>query len=390
MNNSTVHCVYGKNNERSIVLDKLETVRESADSDSVRCFTYGKIIKLEHQSDLKNNGVLVATNENETGSPWDLYRSYDDGDTWEAFSCVPELINKDMNPGYQPYIFELPVDMGEYKKGTILFTGCSYGSETRIPLFASTDLGETWVGLYNIAEGGGYNQGGWSSDGIWEPCLIYDDKTNRLYCFYSDEQINGVGENHIGGYNQRLVYKYTSDLKTWSQEYNAVAVEGDTRPGMPMVTKMGNGQWAIVYENVGAPEGGTPIYIKFTDNLDNWEPASDNGKLILSDEGSHCGSSPAITWTPAGGECGTLIVTANGQVPPSPTGKCDLFISHDYGKTFVTVKNPIPVQPNQQVRSSYSPGFYVDKEGSVYYINDPEKEPGADREKLMIAKLRFE
>ncbi len=379
---------YGKNNERSLMIDKLVTIRELTEEDNVRCLTYGKVIRLENQPDEKNNGILIAANENETGSPWELYRSYDDGDTWEAYATVPDLVNPQMRAGYQPYLLELPADVGEYKKGTILFSGCSHGSETKLPLLASTDLGVSWIGIGNIAEGGGFNQGGWSSDGVWEPCLVYDDKMGRIYCFYSDELLNGEGEEHIGGHNQRLVYKYTDDLKTWNGEYNAVAL-GSHRPGMPMLAKMGNGVWALVYEHIGTELGGTPIYIKFTDDLNNWGLESDPGKLILTEDGIYCGSSPAITWTPAGGEYGTLIVTANGQVPPSPTRKCDIFVSHDYGNTFITLENPIPVKHNPKIRSSYSPGLFTANDGSVYCINDPEVAPGAEREKLMFAKIRF-
>ena len=157
---------------------------------------------------------------------------------------------------------------------------------------------------------------------------------------------------------------------------------------MPMVTKMGNGQWALVYENVGATQGGTPIYIKFTDDITKWNP-SDPGKLLKSDKDAYCGSSPAIAWTPAGGKCGTLVVTANGQVGGNPTAKCDLFISHDYGKTFVTVANPIEVRRSDYVRCAYSPGLFVDKEGTVYYVNNPERTPGDVCARLMLVKLKF-
>ncbi len=380
-----LHAVCNEGNN-AVLISGLTTIYSPSDPLSEKDYSYAKIIKLEHQADKKNNGILIASNQNNTGDPWDIYHSYDDGKTWEESPKIEETVNPNYSEGYQPYLFELPVDIGEFKKGTVLFAACSYnGKYTKLPLFASTDQGKTWTGLHNIAEGGAYNQGDWSSDGVWEPCIVYDDKSGRLYCFYSDELENGDPITHEGGNNQRLVYKYTDDLKTWSKEYNAVAL-GEKRPGMAMVTKMGNGQWALVYEHVG--NGGTPVYIKFTDDINNWNP-SDPGKLLATEEGQYFGSSPSIAWTPMGGECGTLIATGFGNVAGSKGTKCDLFLSFDYGKTFVTVKNPIPVTWNDNVSSGYGSGFYVDSSGTLYYTNDPELRVGLSCGKLMFVKIRF-
>ncbi len=367
--------------QNAVVLERLETVYKVDDLFSKETFTYGKIIKLEHQSDKSKNGILIATNENVKGEPWALYHSYDDGKTWKVSDPVVDTINEGISSGYQSFIYELPVDIGDFKKGTVLFSGCSYGKDaTKLPLFASTDQGKTWKGVHNIAEGGANNQGGWTADAVWEPCIVYDDSTKRLYCFYSDEQ----DPNH----NQRLVYKYTDDLKTWSEAHNAVAL-GASRPGMAMVTKMGNGQWALVYEYGGNPvDGGSLVFIKFTDDITSWNP-SDPGKLLATKSGQCFGSSPAIAWTPAGGKCGTLIATGYGNVNGSKGTKCDLFLSFDYGQTFVTVKNPIPVTWNEYNRTGYSPGLYVDAEGDVYCINDPENYKGGQGEKLMFAKIKI-
>ena len=44
--------------------------------------------------------------------------------------------------------------------------------------------------------------------------------------------------------------------------------------------------------------------------------------------------------------------------------------------------------PNENTGSGYSPGFYVDSEGTVYYVNNPEAFPGATYEKLVLAKIK--
>jgi hypothetical protein len=187
-----------------------------------------------------------------------------------------------MNAGYQSYIYELPADVGEFKKGTLIFTGCCHSKKnTKLPIYTSTDLGKTWTGHGNVAIGNGFNDGGWSSDGIWEPVVMYEN--GRLYCFYSDELENGNPSTHAGGHNQRLVYKYTTDMKNWSEIHEMVALDDPAlRPGMVELTRMGNGKWALAYEMVG--EKGSPIYLKFAEALDSWIPA-EKGKIIKNNLG---------------------------------------------------------------------------------------------------------
>ena len=192
------------------------------------------------------------------------------------------------------------------------------------------------------------------------------------------------------GHNQRLVYKYTTDMKTWSKKYEAVACENKMlRPGMVALTKMGD-KYALAFELGGIrEEGGYPIYVKIADSLDDWGDISDYGQLVAAPGDKIMGSGPAIAWTPLGGECGTLMVTAHGMLSGYTKTKCDLFLSFDYGKTFITIDNPIPNMPNEHTGSGYSPGFYVDSDGSVYYVNDPEVAPNSLCEKLMFAKIKI-
>ncbi|MBQ8742017.1 MAG: exo-alpha-sialidase [Clostridia bacterium] len=358
-----------------LIREKMIDIKIPDDITSKKCYTYGKIIKLEHNGE--NNGILIATNENSETKNWALYRSYDDGDSWEEFSSIPDSINTDCFPGYQPYMIELPTDMGDYKKGTILYSGCSYsGTKTNIVLFASRDLGVSWEGVCNIGMGGGYNQGGWTSQGVWEPFMYFDDESGKLYCYYSDEQ----NPEH----NQRLICKYSTDVVNWSEEIDVLTLK-ELRPGMIAFTKMGNGKYAMVYEMVNF-DPHAQVHIKFSDSLESWEP-TERGKPVLNAQGGGLAGAPAIAWTPDGGECGTLMITAVYDWKTDTATQCALFVSYDYGETFMSVENPIPAMPNSSVRSGYSSGFFVDKDGYVYYVNDPEYDKGAVCEKLVFAKL---
>ncbi|MBQ8742020.1 MAG: exo-alpha-sialidase [Clostridia bacterium] len=309
--------------------------------------------------------------------PWKLYRSNDDGKTWSKLANIVDEVNGYI-PGYQPYLYELPVDIGNYKKGTLLMAACSRNAaeneRTHIILQASTDLGESWTGVCNIAIGGSF------SDGIWEPVLQYDEHTKKLYCFYSDQS----DEN----YSQKLVFKSTTDLKNWSDIKNMVALSDSTlAPGMVALTKMGNGKWALAYE-IGSSSGPL-IHIKFADFIDDWDPSDKGMPVADKNTGGMCRSGPAIAWTPAGGDCGTLIVTSHDDQNNAGTEtKCGLFLSFDYGKNFVVIENPIPNMSNEFCSSGYSPGFYVDKEGTVYYVNNPECYRNSFNEKLMFARIR--
>ena len=378
--------LYTTDDLNTVVLEKLTTIYEPSNADSKVWTIYAKIIKLEHSTE--HNGTLLATHEQRHGHESDplyrypIFRSTDDGDTWEQIALVGDSYNKDPIVGYQPYLFELPEDIGEFKKGTILLGACTRTinpTHTIMVMHYSTDVGKTWKTWGNIDVGGAYHPDPLKTDGVWEPVFIYEESTKRLYCFYSDE----TDPDH----SQKLVYKYTTDMKTWSEKYDAVACENKMlRPGMVALTKMGD-KYALAFELVGMP-GGFSIYIKIADSLDDWGDPADYGHLIIAPGNKTMGSGPAIAWTPRGGKCGTLMATAHGMMTGYTHSKCDLFLSFDYGETFVAIDNPSPNMPNENTGSGYSPGFYVDSDGTVYYANDPEAFPGATYEKLVLAKIK--
>ncbi len=361
-----------------VVLEKKSTVFDPDNVFDNEERTYPKIIKLENQPDPKNNGVLIATNENTKMRPWSLYRSKDDGETWEVLDPYRNDVATDASPGYQPYLFELPADVGAYKKGTVLFSACVYNaSRTALIIAGSTDLGETWKGIGEIVEGGTDAPDRWEQDGVWEPVIIYDEETKRLYCFYSDES--------DPKYEQKLAYRYTTDLVNWSDTYS---VTGDVDYGVGMValTKMGNGKWALAFECCKIGEITLPVHIKYTDKIDTWN-VPDLGKEVRDNRGVGLECAPSMVWSPAGGDKGVIVLCAYKGMRSTTGSKCDLFFSFDYGNSFVSVKNPLNVKKDDANKSSYSPGFYVDKEGAIYYINNPPLASGLVSGKLEMAKI---
>lgn len=342
----------------TFVTESINNIFVPADNNENVC-EYPTVIKLCHQKNSEDNGRLLATFE-KWGSTYPVYESTDDAVTWNYVCTVKDNLNDGYWNEWMPFLYELPADIGDFEKGTIILAATSiYGegvTNSTITLYSSTDLGRTFNAFCNVDKAGGT---GW---GVWEPYLIYEEETGRLFCFYSDDS----DPEH----SQKLVYKYTTDLVNWSTKHECVACDDSSlRPGMASVTKMGNGEYFMVYEMVGI--NGNPIYCKKAASLDNWGDAADYGNIV-SAAGKTFGSSPYTAWTPVGGECGTLIVTGKHPVKGISDTGTDLFISFDYGKTFAPIDNPIPYKLEPYERCGYSPSLFFSPDGTtLYYVNNP-------------------
>ncbi len=344
-----------------------------------------------------SDGTLLATYEN-YGFAYNIHRSTDDGKTWEKISSVKDTLNKEITgtpyiAEWMPMLYELPVDMGEYKAGTVILAGTSKNEKdsfdkSTITLHASTDKGLTWNTICNVDEAPGIVD----DLGIWEPFLIYEAKRGRLYCFYSDDS----GKNVEGDHDQKLVYKYTTDLKNWYGKDDKVGVDIDPkeavacdnpkfRPGMISIADMGKGGYIMTYEMVGLPDLQT--HCKKTMDLDDWGDVSDYGKPVACGKDSF-GSSSWCAWTPeGGGDCGTLVVVGKHPSPYYSTTKgAKMLLSFDYGETFVAIDNPIPYNVD---RCGYSPCLLFSQDGkTLYYVNNPLLKLGNCQE-IVLAKIKI-
>ncbi|MBE6607607.1 MAG: exo-alpha-sialidase [Ruminococcaceae bacterium] len=355
------------------------TVTAPSTKFAVGTYEYPTMIKLQYNGE--HNGTLLSTLESgDTG--YRILKSTDDGANWEQIASVRDNLNKNYVTTWMPFLYELPVDIGNYKAGTIILAATSRNRSgedfeiSTITLYVSTDIGKSWKTICNVDKAGGLS---W---GVWEPFLIYDEGTKRLYCFYSDDS----DPNH----DQKLVYKYTTDLKTWSELKECVAcADPALRPGMISIAKMNNGEYAMAFEMVGI--SGSPIYLKKTKDLDDWGDVADYGTPVKSTDGITFGSAPWCSWTPAGGECGTLIVVGKHPVPYEETDKgAAMLISFDYGKTYVAIDNPIPYDIYSDSRCGYSPHLSFSEDGSVlYYMNNPEYGVKYSCEYIELVKIKI-
>ena len=390
------------NNGTEISIDHVSAVIEAnkytldTGEEFVPTGSYPSITELRYQQNPENNGKLIATFSMsfKTGyakGSGTVAMSENQGKTWKIIARPEEVLYPTLpSQGSMAHIYELPAQVGEMPAGTLLYSynSVDYKNEhtalegkSILAVWRSFDAGYTWEEYVIIDEAYGIGEG------IWEPFMIYSEEDGYLYCFYSDDS----DPDH----DQKLGYKRSKDGVHWEGEggkigtgtgkdvepVDVVAIDDPAwRPGMAVITKMGNGEYFLVYEQFGDWEG-CPIYYKTTKNLADWGDPNDPGTLITT----KMISSPSCAWLDVGGECGTLFVTSKIS---SNAGY--IYVSTDYGKTWETIADPLesdPVLPDHD-RVGYSAGLWVGADGrTLYYINSDNSKTIKDMQVIYCVKM---
>ncbi|HEY0829141.1 MAG TPA: AbfB domain-containing protein [Bacilli bacterium] len=277
------------------------TMYQSPTTDPSPGTLYPRVLTLKYNG--VNNGTMLATFEHYVnGTPtFPIYQSTDGGVSWTKISEVSDQVNG-WGMRYQPFLYELPQTIGNMPAGTLLCAGNSIPgdlSKTKLDLYKSTDRGITWSFVSSIASGGRADPNG-SYDPVWEPFLLVFN--NKLIVYYADER----DPNH----NQKLVHQTSSDGITWGSLVHDIALSSTKRPGMPVVAKLGNGNYIFTYEYGGAPEANFAIYYKISANPENFGAADVPGTVIQTKDGFLPTSSPYVTWLSGTGPNGTIAVSA--------------------------------------------------------------------------------
>ncbi|MBE6607189.1 MAG: exo-alpha-sialidase [Ruminococcaceae bacterium] len=346
---------------------------------------YPSVLELKYQPNKENNGKLIGTfclgDTPVNGGPNTqacVMESSDGGKTWEVIARPDETIDTSIKGISMAHIYELPAQLGDMPAGTLLYSGNSvnYSRKSHIAVWRSFDCGYTWEEYVIIAEGGG------TKEGVWEPFMWYEPSDGYLYCFYSDDS----DPRH----DQKLVYKRSKDGKNWSDIVDVCTFNDPAdRPGMFVMTKMGNGEYFMVYEYYGSKNG--YVYYKTTKDITSWNP-TDPGKQIFASGSSHTiGSSPSCIWTRAGGKHGTLIVT--GKWEEGGDGKHRMFVSFDYGKTWETMENPLTYDLENDIlntnRTGHSASLVVGSDPYIIYYMNTTDVPETGRQRIQFAKLKI-
>ncbi|WP_461163022.1 RICIN domain-containing protein [Arthrobacter sp. R4-81] len=173
--------------------------------------------------------TVVAESQGAAGQTLPVYKSDDQGTSWQPLSEVkapaylssdPQFAKYTSNWG-SPYLYTLPQDVGDLKSGTLLLASTVTGedayykehkaadpnwvptndgdrSDMALALFSSTDSGVTW-NLVNVIATAGWQGGSAGATGvniaaantnrqvdpIWEPYLMVH--ADKLVAYYSDE-----------------------------------------------------------------------------------------------------------------------------------------------------------------------------------------------------------
>ncbi|WP_262057507.1 RICIN domain-containing protein [Streptomyces sp. STR69] len=267
------------------------------------------------------SGRLVAAFEKSTvaasgsadGQTMPLYKSDDNGTTWQHLTDVKAPAYASSNPAYSsyvsnwtnPYLYVLPQAVGNLASGTLLMatvvSGDDYNyldqkaanssytpthdgdrSNTAIALYSSTDSGATW-NVVNVITTGSWSNGvnypatentSHQNDPVWEPYLMVYN--NQLVAYYSDENDytgydSSTGIPTIDPNNSTTPDPATQILahRTWdgvSSSWSSPVVDvsgttvtnssgyseiGGGRPGMTNVVQTSDGKWMMTYEYWG-------------------------------------------------------------------------------------------------------------------------------------------
>ena len=114
-------------------------------------------------------------------------------------------------------------------------------------------------------------------------------------------------------HGQKLVHQTSVDLKTWTDPVDDVAYANYTsRPGMTTVAHLPDGRYMMTYEYGGGPgypdgEYEFPVYYRIADSPLEFGGAT--GYPVIAPGTVQPTSSPYVTWTPAGGVNGSVLVS---------------------------------------------------------------------------------
>ncbi|PJJ55655.1 RICIN domain-containing protein [Compostimonas suwonensis] len=279
--------------------------------------TYAKIVSLKNSG--ASNGTQLVTFDQLVlvggVQVYPIYRSTDDGASWTKVADIaPSSTFPALTRTAQPFLYELPQQVGDLPAGTILLSGMimpADRSSSRLVVYKSLDHGVTWSFQSTIDTGGPavYDPSPSSTTTtVWEPSLAVAGD-GSLVAYFSDER------QKASGVLQAISYRRSTDGGlTWGPLVNVSApTNSSDRPGMITVTKLPDGRYLATYEVVNRPSQSlntAPVYAKYSPDGLNWSPTTSIGTPIQLANGRGIGSSPFVKWVPTGGPKGMVVVSS--------------------------------------------------------------------------------
>lgn len=348
--------------------------------------TYSRIICLKNSGDLngtllctydqlKNVLVDVGNGEMVSKQVYPIYRSSDNGESWQSISNVYDKEYGLLRTS-QPCLYELPQQVGDMPAGTILLAGNIFDdspyTQSRIVIYKSLDGGNTWSFLSEVDTGGPctYDPSVTSTTTtVWEPFLGLS-KDGKLVCYYSDER------QKADGVLQAVSLKTSTDGVYWSDLSNVAAITNQKdRPGMITVTALPNGKYMATYEVVNRPSlanNNAVVYCKFSDDGVTWDAGSLGTRIALSN-GRGIGSSPYVKWIDAGGPNGMVVISAKWgtDVNDNISGGQNFYVNYNLGQgSWERLPMAVTYDANDTAGgyfSGFSQSFDVNADNSILY-----------------------
>ncbi|WP_446665582.1 hypothetical protein [Flexivirga sp. B27] len=265
---------------------------------------YPRAIRLAHSGDA--NGQIIASSSYDAQRISSIYRSTDDGRSFQKISAIDEP--RAPQGVCCASIYELPRAVGDLPEGALLFAA-SYGINAKpmsLELWASLDHGVTWTKRSTAitAAAGGT---------LWEPEMRVNAE-GQLTMYYSDET--------QPGHSQTLMEIFSPDGgKTFGKPYPVVSLsDSSARPGMPVVRELRNGTRIMTYEICGGGYNCDVYYRTSADGADWGNPAAAGSKIVATD-GTHFRHTPVITVLDDGSATGKLVLA--GQMYVNSAGGID-------------------------------------------------------------------
>lgn|GEM_PF-182219 len=302
--------------------------------------TYAKVITLKNNGTA--NGTLLSTFDKlvltNGVQSYPIHRSTDNGATWTKISEVnPSITFPALTRTAQPFLFELPQQVGNLPAGTILLTGMIMPedrSSSRLVVYKSLDKGVTWSYQSTIDSGGPavYDPSPTSTTStVWEPSLAIDGN-GGLAAYFSDER------QKANGVLQAVSYRRSTDGGlTWGALGNVSAPTNNSdRPGMITVTKMQDGRYLATFEVVNRPsqsQNTAPVYFKISPDGLNWSPEASIGTKVALKDGRGIGSSPFVRWVPTGGPKGMVVIASKWSLDTAGNidGGQNFYVNYNLG-----------------------------------------------------------
>lgn len=228
-----------------------------------------------------------------------IYESSDEGRTFRQLSEIRDPAASQGRGGCCGSLLELPGP-----SGALLWAGVA-GMKNRAPgrraelrVWRSRDGGRNWAYLSSCAiapDGTPWNRG------FWEPELTVDAQ-GRLVCYYADET--------EPGHDQVISAAFSTDGGvSWGSRTVIVAPGRHDRPGMPVVRRLPDGSYLMVYELCGPSEGAAcAVHQRRSADGSTWGDAAGRGGVVRTVDGGYLHHAPTLAWAPGGGPAGRILL----------------------------------------------------------------------------------